>query len=153
MHESFMAELPTERCVELLRNQSVGRIAVMYEGYPVVFPVNYRVVMGVDGGDQERLVWVALRTHPGNIIDRALRFVSFEIDHIDPVHHLGWSVLVTGTLHHVDEKAAEFAARFDPQPWLTDGRDQWLVVEPTRVTGRQIVEIDDAWAFSPSAYL
>ena len=30
----------------------------------------------------------------------------------------------------VDAHAADFAGRFDPEPWLQDDRDSWLIVEP-----------------------
>jgi nitroimidazol reductase NimA-like FMN-containing flavoprotein (pyridoxamine 5'-phosphate oxidase superfamily) len=129
----------------------VGRIAVSVGGHPLIFPVNYRVVEDLDGGTVRRLVWIALRTRPGNVIDTAPRFVSFEIDEFDPAHRQGWSVLVTGLLHRVDEAAAEFGDRFDPEPWLS-ARDEWLVIEPTRVTGRRITD-DGDWAFSTAAYL
>ena len=120
-------------------------------GHPLIFPVNYRVVEDVDGGSVRRLVWIAMRTRPGNVIDTAPRFVAFEIDDVDTAHRRGWSVLVTGLLHRVDEAAAEFGGRFDPEPWLAE-RDEWLVIEPTRVTGRRIVD-DRGWAFSTAAYL
>jgi hypothetical protein len=148
---SDAAELSYEECLDLLHEQRVGRIAVTVVGYPLVFPVNYCVVEDRVGGSQRRLVWIALRTRPGNVIDTAPRFVSFEIDHVDTTHHLGWSVLVSGLLHRVDEAAAEFGDRFDPEPWLAE-RDEWLVIEPTRVTGRRIVD-ETEWAFSTAAYL
>ncbi len=151
MTEAGAVELTYEECLELLRDTRVGRIAVTVGGHPLIFPVNYRIVEDLDGGTLRRLVWIALRTRPGNVIDTAARFVSFEIDDVDQVHRRGWSVLVAGLLHRVDEAAAEFGDRFDPEPWLAD-RDEWLVIEPTRVTGRRIVE-DGGWAFSTAAYL
>jgi hypothetical protein len=50
------------------------------------------------------------------VIDRAELLVAFEIDSIDPYHQQGWSVLVRGTLHHVDPDAADFRQRFDSAP-------------------------------------
>ena len=44
MSDAWLEELPYEECVELLAAQSVGRIAVIVEGGPVVVPVNYRLV-------------------------------------------------------------------------------------------------------------
>jgi nitroimidazol reductase NimA-like FMN-containing flavoprotein (pyridoxamine 5'-phosphate oxidase superfamily) len=145
-------ELDYEECLDLLRNERVGRIAVMAAHHPLIFPVNYRVVEDVDGGSIRRLVWIALRTRAGNVIDSAPMFVSFEIDHFDHGHRLGWSVLVSGTLQPVDVAAAEFSGRFDPEPWLRE-RDRWLVIEPTQITGRRLVDEDAEWAFSTAAYL
>jgi uncharacterized protein len=146
-------ELTYEECLELLRADSVGRIAVVVEPYPLVFPVNYRVVGSDDTLAEPGRLWIAIRTRPGNPIDRAPMFVSFEVDGIDRHHHAGWSVLVTGTMHRVDTAAAEFDERFDPDPWITEGRDRWLVIHASTVTGRRVRDHDTGWAFSTHAYL
>src|SRR4051794_23972621 len=100
--------LPLDGCLALLRAHTVGRVAVVVNEFPIVLPVNYKLVE--TGGP----VWVALRTRPGNVIDRASKPVAFEIDRIDSSEHEGWSVLVRGTLHHADADAADFRERFDP---------------------------------------
>ena len=81
---------------------------------------------------------MAIRTRPGNVLDRAAMRSAFEIDAIDPSHQEGWSVLVRGTLHHVDPESADFRGRFDPEPWMTADREAWLVIEPFAITGRQV---------------
>jgi len=146
-------ELTYEECLELLRADSVGRIAVVVEPYPLVFPVNFRVVGFDDAPAAPGRLWIAIRTRPGNTIDRAPMFVSFEVDGIDRHHHAGWSVLVTGTMHRVDTAAADFDERFDPEPWITEGRDRWLVIHASTVTGRRVRDRDTGWAFSAHAYL
>jgi hypothetical protein len=80
-------------------------------------------------------------------------FVSFEVDGVDPTRRSGWSVLATGTLHRIDTDAADFDTRFDPEPWIADGRDRWLVIHPTRITGRRLRQGNDDWAFTTAAYL
>lgn len=151
MTDRAATDLSYEECLDLLGGQRVGRIAVTVGGHPLVFPVNFRIVEELDGGTLRRLVWIVFRTRPGNVIDTAPRYVAFEIDHVDPAHRRGWSVLVTGLLHRVDEAAAEFGDRFDPEPWLAE-RDAWLVIEPVQVSGRRITD-DGEWAFSTAAYL
>jgi nitroimidazol reductase NimA-like FMN-containing flavoprotein (pyridoxamine 5'-phosphate oxidase superfamily) len=131
----------------LLRAGSVGRIGIVVNDAPIVLPVNFRLVETLD------LAFLAVRTRPGNVIDRAGLMVAFEIDGIDPVHHQGWSVLVRGTLHHVDPDAADFKERFDSHPWLMEDRDAWLVIEPFAITGRQLHAGDDQWGFNARAYL
>ena len=76
-----------------------------------------------------------------------------EIDSIDPSQHQGWSVLVRGTLQHVDPDAAGFRARFDPEPWMTAERDAWLVIEPFSITGRRLHAAEREWPFLSTAYL
>jgi nitroimidazol reductase NimA-like FMN-containing flavoprotein (pyridoxamine 5'-phosphate oxidase superfamily) len=147
MSEPWLEELSYEQCLQLLRASSVGRIAVIVLDAPIVLPVNYRVVETLG------LTFVALRTRPGNIIERAGVMVAFEIDGIDPVHHQGWSVLVRGTLHHVNPDAADFEERFDSHPWLAAERDAWLVIEPFAITGRRLHPAEPEWGFNTRAYL
>jgi uncharacterized protein len=145
--QSWLEELPLETCLDLLRQTSVGRIAVVVDGAPTVFPVTYRLA------EPAGRTWIALRTRPGNVIDQASMNVAFEIDGLDPLHQEGWSVLVRGTLHHVDADAAGFRERFDPEPWLVDERDAWLIIEPFAISGRRLHAAEREWAFLLAAYL
>ena len=140
-------ELSLEECLRLLRASTLGRVAFSVDDWPVVFPVNYRLV------EIHERTWIAMRTRPGNVIDRAPLNVAFQIDGIDPAHHQGWSVLVRGTQQRVDPDAADFRERFDPQPWILAERDAWLVIEPFAITGRRLQAAEPEWAFPPEAYL
>ena len=142
-----MIELSDEECRDLLRTTSIGRVAVVVYDCPVVLPVNYRLV------ETTGPVWLAIRTRPGNVMDQPLTSVGFEIDGIDEVGQRGWSVLVRGTLHRVDPDAAEFRQRFDPQPWITEQRDAWLVIDPFAITGRRVESLSDEFSYHPDAYL
>jgi nitroimidazol reductase NimA-like FMN-containing flavoprotein (pyridoxamine 5'-phosphate oxidase superfamily) len=147
MAQAWLDELSLEECLELLRASSIGRIAFISDHWPVVFPVNYRLV------EVSERTWIALRTRPGNVIDRAPVNVAFQIDGLGPMYDEGWSVLVRGTLHRVDPDAAAFRERFDPQPWILEERDAWFVVEPFAITGRRLHAPEPEWAFHPEAYL
>jgi nitroimidazol reductase NimA-like FMN-containing flavoprotein (pyridoxamine 5'-phosphate oxidase superfamily) len=139
--------LSLDDCLALLRAHSVGRVAVMVNEFPIVLPVNYKLV------ETSGPTWVALRTRPGNVIDRASMPVALEIDHIDLSEHQGWSVLVRGTLHHVDPDSADFRERFDPQPWLDNERDAWLIIDPFSITGRVLRSPQPHWAFHLDGYV
>lgn len=152
MADAVLDDISLEECLSLLRRGEVGRIAVVVDEFPVVLPVNYRVVETA-GRETSPRTWLALRTRPGNVIDRAPMNVAFEIDAMDARTHQGWSVLVRGTLHHVDTDAADFRERFDPEPWLTNEREAWLVIEPFAISGRRLRAKEPEWAFHPSAYL
>jgi uncharacterized protein len=145
--EAWLEELSYDDCLNLLRQGSVGRIGVVVDEFPVVLPVNYRLA------EASGPTWVAIRTRPGNIIERASMHAAFEIDGIDPAHRQGWSVLVRGMLLHVDTHSASFRERFDPEPWMAAERDAWLVIEPFSITGRQLHAAERDWPFQPSAYL
>jgi len=137
--------LSAEECLSYLRAEAVGRIAFVGKEYPIVVPVNYRLV---EAGSRVRLV---LRTRPGNVIDRAVR-VAFEVDRVDTAHRTGWSVLVQGRLRHLTLPPDADRAALDPQPWLAD-RDAWLELTPVSITGRRLLPQGAAWAFDPAAYL
>jgi Pyridoxamine 5'-phosphate oxidase len=61
--------------------------------------------------------------------------VAYEADDIDPVSHLGWSVVVTGTAHLVPGPGE--AARYQQMmtPWLAGEMDQVIRIRPAIVTG------------------
>jgi len=147
MTDAWLEDLPIDACLERLRAGAVGRIAVVVNGFPLVFPVNYTLV------ETSGPRWVAIRTRPGGVIEQAPVPVAFEIDGVDPVQQRGWSVLVRGTLHHVDPDAADFRDRFDPQPWLVAERDAWLVIDPFAISGRRLNAEQVAWLYETDGYL
>ena len=147
MEDTWLEELDLKTCLAHLRAEVVGRVGVVVDGYPIVLPVNYRLVETLG------LTWVALRTRPGNTIDQASDQAAFEIDGIDPSHQRGWSVLVRGTLLRIDPEAASFRERIDSEPWLTAERDAWRVIEPFAITGRELHRDAKEWAFHHRAYL
>ncbi len=142
-----LVELPYDACIELLRAESVGRIGVVLDDQPFVVPVNFRLV------ETPAVTWIAIRTRPGNVVDHPGRRVAFEIDGFDEDRRHGWSVLVRGTLQRVDPDAAEFRERFDPEPWILEERESWLVIEPFAITGRVLPGVQPTWAFVAEAYL
>jgi nitroimidazol reductase NimA-like FMN-containing flavoprotein (pyridoxamine 5'-phosphate oxidase superfamily) len=144
---AWLETLPLDACVPLLREHTVGRIAVEDASGPVILPVNYRLV------ESPRGPWIAIRTRPGNVIDRSSARVAFEIDAIQPGLREGWSVLVRGTIHHVDQVAAKFAERFDPEPWIREQRDAWLIIDPFTISGRRLHAAEREWAYQVDAYL
>jgi Pyridoxamine 5'-phosphate oxidase len=147
MADAQLEELPLDTCLALLRSQNVGRIAVIEHDAPVVLPINFKLV------ERAGPCWVAIRTRPGNVIDRAPMPVAFEIDGFDAAEQEGWSVLVRGTLHHVRPDTGDFAERFDPQPWMENERDAWLIIEPFSITGRRLCSPQPHWSFHWRGYL
>lgn len=147
MSDSWLETLSLAECQHLLRARNVGRIGAITDDWPIVVPVNYRLI------ETSGLTWIALRTRPGTVIERAAAKVAFEIDEIDPVHRKGWSVVARGTLHPVDSTVADFRERFDPEPWLLAERDAWLVIQPFAITGRRLRTADADWAFHPRGYV
>jgi len=146
MPGGFLEELSGAECVRLLGRRGVGRVAVVVDDYPIVVPVNYRII------ERDQSIGVIVRTQPGSLIDRALH-VGFQVDGIDSVHKLGWSVLVRGLLDHIDDvDLALLAEEIDPEPWV-GAQSSWLVIRPAAITGRRLRPLDVEWAFSLGAYL
>jgi nitroimidazol reductase NimA-like FMN-containing flavoprotein (pyridoxamine 5'-phosphate oxidase superfamily) len=141
MDAAWLEDSPLEECLRLLDEHSVGRIAVVVNDVPRIMPVNYRLVEST--GPR----WLALRTRAGNLVERASTNVAFEIDDLDPARQQGWSVVVGGTLHHVDPDAADFRERFDPQPWIVAERDAWMAIAPFSITGRRLHAPGGEWTF------
>jgi nitroimidazol reductase NimA-like FMN-containing flavoprotein (pyridoxamine 5'-phosphate oxidase superfamily) len=140
-----LEELSSERCVERLRDGTVGRIAVVQDGYPIVVPVNYRVVGEPD-------LWLVIRTRPGGVIEQSSARVAFQIDGIDPEHKEGWSVLVRGALRGLTDDSPEVRAHIDPHPWLSQERDLWLAIQPLTITGRALHAGAPEWTYHPAAH-
>jgi nitroimidazol reductase NimA-like FMN-containing flavoprotein (pyridoxamine 5'-phosphate oxidase superfamily) len=147
MNDAWLEELSYTDCLALLRSEGVGRVSVVVNECPIVLPVSYRLV------ETSAITWIAIRTRPGNVIEHAGTFAAFEIDAIDPAHRQGWSVLVRGTMHHVDPDAADFRERFDPDPWLLAERDAWLAIEPFAITGRRLHPATTEWGFHIRGYV
>ena len=144
MTDARLQDLPFDDCLALLRLRRIGRVALMIDGYPLVVPVNYRLV------ELPGRHWIAIRTRPGGAIEHAGVHCAFEIDDIDEEHRTGWSVVVRGTLHHVDRDAADFATRFDPDSWVVGEEGIWMVIEAFQISGRAIHEPSHDWALDPS---
>ncbi len=114
--------------IDLMSQETVGRLCVLSNGYPLAFPINYRIVQ--DGMD----IRVVFRAAPHAAVAQYQGPASMEVDQIDASHECAWSVIVRGNLHRVfgqDELP-------DTYP-LLEGRHQWMVLEVTAVSGRRFV--------------
>jgi nitroimidazol reductase NimA-like FMN-containing flavoprotein (pyridoxamine 5'-phosphate oxidase superfamily) len=118
-------------CWRLITRVAVGRVGFVYDDEPIVLPVNCTVV------DDK----IAFRT-AGHSMLHSLgdgSRVAFEADHVDPVAETGWSVLVRGNLWQVhDAPLRKRLVEGRSHPWAPGPIDQWMIIEPTIVTGRSI---------------
>ncbi|MEU6238975.1 pyridoxamine 5'-phosphate oxidase family protein [Kitasatospora sp. NPDC047058] len=127
----LLAHLSAPECWDLIGTHGIGRIALPVEPGPAVFPVNY----AVDGGT------IVYRTSPrGAAAPADGSPVSFQIDHIDEHRSHGWSVLIVGEAHHVDDPDEEqrLSALPGATPWAGGSRPLWVRVGVERITGRRI---------------
>ena len=146
MSEATLEELDRDSCVDLLRTNGVGRIAFVLGNYPVIFPINYRLI---EDGDIVRLL---LQTRPGNVIDMANQRVALQIDDTDSEHASGWSVLVRGRMHHLRDPALmDLRGRLERTSWVPD-HDAWIAIDAVEITGRRLRAVDDKWPFDVRGY-
>jgi nitroimidazol reductase NimA-like FMN-containing flavoprotein (pyridoxamine 5'-phosphate oxidase superfamily) len=129
-----IASLSGDECRDLLATREVGRLAVVIGGYPEIFPVNYALA-------RDRIL---IRTDPGAKLSHAtFERVCFEVDQLDTATRTGWSVLVKGVVHELEEDdhhAGELGTAANRiEPWAGGDRSHVLVVTPVSVTGRRIL--------------
>jgi nitroimidazol reductase NimA-like FMN-containing flavoprotein (pyridoxamine 5'-phosphate oxidase superfamily) len=143
-------ELSKSECFALLARERLGRVAVVDDLGPVVFPVNFVL-------DRHMVVF---RTSEGTKLDAACRGsrVAFEIDGADAVAHTGWSVLVRGEAIEVTGPAELARLRKLPlDPWAPGAKTHYVRILPAALTGRRISAPgrpprrggDEVWPWEP----
>ena len=129
----WVEELPAAVCWQLLRAGQFGRLAfTAHSGAPVILPVNFVV-------HEQSIV---IRTGAGPKLGAAGRAeqVAFEIDEIDVDSRTGWSVVVSGRARHVhSQREREELDSVGVTPWAAGPRDEYVVIEPRHIAGRQLV--------------
>jgi uncharacterized protein len=121
--------LSREVCLQYLAMHHLGRLAVVVDGQPLVFPVNY----ALDGAS------IVFRTDGGTKLHAALGGpVAFEVDEADNVWHAGWSVVVSGHAHTVPSDEHARLRRLPLGPWCPGPKETWVRIVADAITGRRI---------------
>ena len=123
--------LSVPACWSLLASTPVGRIGVLNDSAPEIYPVNHVV----DGRT------IVFRTDPGSKLRGLLRSpsVCYEVDGLDPAGSTGWSVLVKGRADQIRDPAEiRRVAALPLHHWVPGGRAHWIRIAPVEVTGRRI---------------
>ena len=128
---SELEEISEGECLEILDQHSLGRIALVIEGQPRIFPVNYAMSGRI----------VVIRTAAGAKLFHAPEAkVAFEIDEYDPSTGVGWSVMVQGIAHEATDSFDDisWAARgASPRPLAPGAKPYLLAIESRVITGRR----------------
>ena len=121
-------ELCPEDCLELLKNEPVGHVALSTRALPVVLPVSFAVLDG-------DIVWkVGKGTQPSDS-----SVVAFEADHCEPDRTQRWSVMVQGLAHVMTDAEVTRAKQLCLESWTVEGTaDSYICLVPEIVTGTRI---------------
>lgn len=122
-------ELSASQCWAQLRSQKVGRLGVVVDGRPEIFPLNH----AVDHGS------IVLRTVAGTKLAAASRqFVAFEVDGYDDATGEAWSVVVKGFAEPITQVHEVIDALELPLiPWQPGPKPHFLRIVPELLTGRR----------------
>lgn len=129
--KAWVEYLDGDECWRLLAQNPVGRVGVIVDSGPEIYPVNYVA-------DHRTIVF---RTESGNKLHGLHRSPSacFEADGLDMWERTGWSVLVKGRAEEItgaDELRR--AAELPLQLWSIGVKQHWIRITPRDVTGRRI---------------
>lgn len=121
--------LSPQEAWRLLSKAVVGRVAVVFDGRPEIFPVNHLV----DDGS------VVFRTSAGTgLAGAGGHWVAFEVDGYDEDTTSAWSVLVKGraeVMKGVDDLPG--VVERPPFPWNVSPAPHVIRIEPDSITGRR----------------
>jgi len=136
---TWVLAITDAECDAYLAESNLGRLGVIVDGKPEIFPVNHVF-------DRENRC-VAFPTNAMTKLHAALSwpYVAFEIDAMNSAEASGWSVLVVGRAEEIDD-AAEIS-RLSAQRtavWRSDERVHWIRIVPEKITGRRIFGPDRA---------
>ena len=122
-------ELSVAESWALLRESGVGRLAVIVDDRPEIFPVNHLV-------DHGSLV---LRTALGTKFRGAVgHWVAFETDGYDPETGSAWSVVLKGEGQEVNRLYDVLEVIELPLfPWDSAPKSHFIRIEPHSITGRR----------------
>lgn len=124
-------DLPEAECWNLLRQGVIGRLAVVTDDGPDIFPINYVV----DHGS------IVFRTAAGRkFSSSAGRPVAFEVDGYDQDEDAtAWSVVVHGRSHEIrDTDEVIEAIELPLAPWHAGPKPRFVRLEVAEVTGRRL---------------
>ncbi|WP_307857502.1 pyridoxamine 5'-phosphate oxidase family protein [Paenarthrobacter sp. DKR-5] len=134
--------LKANECWELLRTVVVGRLSVIVEDHPDIFPVNFVV----DHGS------VIFRTAPGTKLAAALEKskAAFEVDGYDTETGEAWSVVLKGPLGQITRTEEVINSAALPLfPWQKGTKPFFVRLSPSDVTGIRFAVVEPAHWVTP----
>jgi uncharacterized protein len=128
---AWIEHLDRAACWSLMATAPLGRIGVLNNSAPEIYPVNHMV-------DRHSIVF---RTDPGSKLHGLLRSpaVCYEVDGIEVSRGTAWSVLVKGRAVEIrDRDELRIVAALPLRPWGLGDKVHWIRIVSEEVTGRRI---------------
>jgi nitroimidazol reductase NimA-like FMN-containing flavoprotein (pyridoxamine 5'-phosphate oxidase superfamily) len=125
--------LDAEQCWLLVCSQDVGRIGFVGDTRIQIVPTRYDAQRGTAYFRAGTFGELARRVHG--------REVSLQVDDIDRRTFSGWSVVMSGKAHRVED-AATVAARWSvgrPPPWVPTRESQWIALQVDDIQGQRVL--------------
>ena len=124
-----MEHLSVSESWSLVRSAPVGRLAVVVDGRPEIFPLNHVVDHGT----------LVFRTAEGTKLSGTVGHeVAYECDGLDPTGTLAWSVVIKGHAHEVTKLHESLDSLELPLvPWHSGPKPRIVRVQPDEVQGRR----------------
>jgi nitroimidazol reductase NimA-like FMN-containing flavoprotein (pyridoxamine 5'-phosphate oxidase superfamily) len=139
MNSESTFALDAKDCWECLRSTSIGRLAVIVNDWPEIFPVNYAI-------EHSALV---IRTGEGTKVDaiRARPRVAFEIDGVDAEDGTAFSVVVKGNAKEINApEDLQETLSLDVAPLQSGTKNHFIRILAEEVAGRRFPVTDpSAW--------
>jgi nitroimidazol reductase NimA-like FMN-containing flavoprotein (pyridoxamine 5'-phosphate oxidase superfamily) len=128
-------ELNPLECAQFIESGGIGRLAMCTPTGPQIYPVNFMV----DGPA------IVFRTAPHSALGSLGpgTDVAFEVDHLNWSTRQGWSVIIKGRAHIVEDPAEVDRLRElgrEPHPWAGGIRRLYVRVPWYEITGRVVGE-------------
>jgi nitroimidazol reductase NimA-like FMN-containing flavoprotein (pyridoxamine 5'-phosphate oxidase superfamily) len=125
--------LDAAECWRLVGTQGVGRIGFMSDTRVQIVPARYDAHRHTIYFRAGTFGEIARRVHGQS--------VSLQVEDLDPRTLSGWSVVMSGQAHRVED-AATVAARWSarrPSPWLPSPDSQWIAVPVDDIQGERVL--------------
>jgi nitroimidazol reductase NimA-like FMN-containing flavoprotein (pyridoxamine 5'-phosphate oxidase superfamily) len=123
--------LDRNTALALLATVSFGRVVFTQNALPAIRPVNHLL----DDGQ------VIIRTRLSAAVTHVTgEVVAYEVDELDAVRRLGWSVVVTGTARTVHDPERIARLELALQPWVDQPMNILIAIDTDLVTGVRFVD-------------
>jgi uncharacterized protein len=130
---TYLVDIHPDACADLLASSTLGRLGVIVDGRPEIFPVNHVY--------DRQTGCVAFPTNGRTKLHAALDWpwVAFEVDGLERDGGAGWSVLVVGRAETItDPEDITRVAQNRHVLWAGGEAVTWIRIVPSKMTGRRI---------------